>query len=466
MGAVAVVAAKMNLQQQIKRRLTGHRFFESAAPLVVAVSGGVDSMVLLDVMQQLVDRRRLIVAHVNHELRKQSQQEEAFLKSYCQKHQLKLAVRHWPIKEHPQTGIEDAARTMRYHFFAQTMHAHQADFLLTAHHANDQAETMLMKMVRGGQLTALAGIEDERPFAGKTLLRPLLTIPKDRLYEYANMHQLTWFEDNTNQDLALTRNRFRNLIVPAMIKENPRFLAHMTAWHEQLSDLLTFSQNSLAQLLAQMTTANQLQLAKYRQQPQSSRRLLMLQWLKNQAVYDLTRSQIRQIDQLLNDDKKPQQIMQLPNEHWLVKEYDVCWLKNAAKKVDNSQKKSAAVVELGQWHEINDELTFGVFSKDQLPKDAIVLARFKLPPDALPLRLRGWQKDDRLRLKSGGHQKVRRVLINDKVPQPQRQEQLVLTTAAETVLWVVGHKFAWLDESSSAAEDQECQIIVVAQRKC
>lgn len=245
-------------------------------------------MVLLDVMQQLVDRRRLIVAHVNHELRKQSQQEEAFLKSYCQKHQLKLAVRHWPIKEHPQTGIEDAARTMRYHFFAQTMHAHQADFLLTAHHANDQAETMLMKMVRGGQLTALAGIEDERPFAGKTLLRPLLTISKDRLYEYANMHQLTWFEDNTNQDLALTRNRFRNLIVPAMIKENPRFLAHMTAWHEQLSDLLTFSQNSLAQLLAQMTTANQLQLAKYRQQPQSSRRLLMLQWLKNQAVYDLS----------------------------------------------------------------------------------------------------------------------------------------------------------------------------------
>lgn len=103
------------------------------------------------------------------------------------------------------------------------MHAHQADFLLTAHHANDQAETMLMKMVRGGQLTALAGIEDERPFAGKTLLRPLLTISKDRLYEYANMHQLTWFEDNTNQDLALTRNRFRNLIVPAMIKENPRF---------------------------------------------------------------------------------------------------------------------------------------------------------------------------------------------------------------------------------------------------
>ena len=104
----------------------------------------------------------------------------------------------------------------------------------------------------------------------------------------------------------MTRNRFRNLIVPAMIKENPRFLAHMTAWHEQLSDLLTFSQNSLAQLLAQMTTANQLQLAKYRQQPQSSRRLLMLQWLKNQAVYDLTQSQLMQIDQYA--DRMPERL--------------------------------------------------------------------------------------------------------------------------------------------------------------
>ena len=240
----------------------------------------------------------------------------------------------------------------------------------------------------------------------------------------------------------------------------------MTAWHEQLSDLLTFSQNSLAQLLAQMTTANQLQLAKYRQQPQSSRRLLMLQWLKNQAVYDLTRSQLRQIDQLLNDDKKPQQIMQLPNEHWLVKEYDVCWLKNAAKKVDNSQKKIAAVVELGQWHEISDELTFGIFDENQLPKDALVLAAFNLPVSSLPLKLRGWQKDDCLRLKNGGHQKVRRVLINAKVPMSKRMDQLVLTTAKGTVLWVVGYKFAWLDGSDSAYQDQKHQVIAVAQRKC
>lgn len=466
MVAVAVVAAKMNLQHQIKRRLSGHRFFESDAPIVIAVSGGVDSMVLLDVMQQLIDSSRLIIAHVNHELRAQSKEEEAFLTNYCQKHGLKLAINHWPVNEHPHTGIEAAARTMRYRFFAQTMHEFKAEFLLTAHHANDQAETMLMKMVRGGQLTALSGIEDARPFAGGMLLRPLLTIPKADLYEYARSYQLTWFEDVTNQDLDLTRNRFRNLIIPAMIKENPRFLEHMTAWHEQLSDLLAFSQDGLKRLLDQMTNGEQLKLSNYRTYPKSWRYLVMQQWLENQSVFDLTRSQIMQIDQVLNDAKKPQQVIQLPNKHWLIKEYDVCWLKNAVKKVDNSQKKSAAVVELGQWHEISDELTFGIFDENQLPKDALVLAVFNLPVSALPLKLRVWQKDDRLRLKNGGHQKVRRVLINAKVPMSKRMDQLVLTTAKGTVLWVVGYKFAWLDGSDSSYQDQKRRVIAVAQRKC
>ncbi|MFR0580542.1 tRNA lysidine(34) synthetase TilS [Limosilactobacillus mucosae] len=464
--AAAVVAAKMNLQHQIKRRLSGHRFFESDAPIVVAVSGGVDSMVLMDVMQHLTDPSRLIIAHVNHELRAQSREEEAFLTNYCQKHGLKLVISHWPINRHPQTGIEAAARTMRYRFFAQTIHRFKAEFLLTAHHANDQAETMLMKMVRGGQLTALSGIDDARPFAGATLLRPLLAIPKADLYKYARTYQLTWFEDVTNQDLTLTRNRFRNLIVPAMIRENPRFLEHMTSWHEQLSDLLVFSQDSLNRLLDQITKGEQLKLSKYCTYPKTWRHLIMQQWLENQAVFDLTRSQIMQIDQVLNDTKKPQQVIALPKGHCLIKEYNVCWLKNAAKKVDNSQKKIVAVVELGQWHEISDELTFGIFDENQLPKDALVLAAFNLPVSSLPLKLRGWQKDDCLRLKNGGHQKVRRVLINAKVPMSKRMDQLVLTTAKGTVLWVVGYKFAWLDGSDSAYQDQKHQVIAVAQRKC
>ena len=96
-----------------------------------------------------------------------------------------MLVKHWPRATHPQTGIEAAARRFRYQFFAEVMAARQSPILLTAHHQNDLAETMLMKLVRGGQLNQLVGIEAVRSFAGGRLVRPLLPFSKQQLRAYA-----------------------------------------------------------------------------------------------------------------------------------------------------------------------------------------------------------------------------------------------------------------------------------------
>lgn len=420
-------------------------------------------MVLLDVLRQLIEPDRIIVAHVNHHLRAQSSQEAAFLSDYCQKAHLRLIVEDWLPDHHPQNGIEMAARQVRYRFFARIMRENQATILMTAHHANDQAETMLMKMVRGGQLDSLAGIADERPFANGRLIRPLLNVSKAELYRYARERQLTWFEDATNTDLNITRNRYRHLIVPELEKENPRFLAHMADWHQQLTDLLDFAHHQARQILVSMTEENYLQLTAYQKQPALWRPLLLGQWLEDQGVKDLTRDQLLQLDHLLNDSQISQQKVALPRKMQLVKTYMTAQVKNVGKMDDISQKTPSAVVELGQWHKINDELTIGAFKADQIPNNSQKLAVFKLNKFSLPLTLRAWQSGDRIRLKNGGHQPVRRVLINAKVPTDQRRQQLVLTTANGTVLWVVGYKFSWLDHlrDSSVAKSQD---IVIAQR--
>ena len=186
--AVVVDGANMtDLQQAFERHLVRSRFFATQDKVVVAVSTGVDSMVLLDLLQHLSSKNRpqIIVAHMNHELRKQSQLEERFIRQYCKQNDLKLAVAHWPQTLHPQTGVENAARQARYHFFQEVMKDNQAKILLTAHHQNDLAETMLMKMTRGGQLSQLVGIRDRRPFASGTLIRPLLPFSKQQLKKYA-----------------------------------------------------------------------------------------------------------------------------------------------------------------------------------------------------------------------------------------------------------------------------------------
>lgn len=151
--------------KQFERHLEQGRFFAKDDLVIVAVSTGVDSMALLDLLQRLPAGRRprLLVAHVNHELRDQSTVEEAYLTDYCRQAGLSLRVAHWPKEDHPEHGVEEAARHFRYAFFKRLLTEYHAAAVVTAHHANDLTETMLMKMTRGGQLDQLIGIRDQRP---------------------------------------------------------------------------------------------------------------------------------------------------------------------------------------------------------------------------------------------------------------------------------------------------------------
>ena len=196
-------------------------------------------MVLLNLLERLrYCRPQIIVAHVNHELRKASNTEEHYLRSYCRKHHLSLIVAHWPKDQHPRSGIENAARIFRYRFFAKIMKQERAEVLLTAHHLNDQAETILMRLIRGGDLNELTGIHRVRRFANGYLIRPLLRTPKARLYQYAKVHRVKYYVDRTNYSLKMTRNRMRHLLLPAMERENPQVLNHLSGYASQLHQLI------------------------------------------------------------------------------------------------------------------------------------------------------------------------------------------------------------------------------------
>lgn len=176
-------------------------------PLLVAVSTGVDSMVLLDLLMKLPPKMQpqITVAYVDHQLREQSKVETKFIKKFCQQNNLPLEVAVWSKEQHPQNGTEEAARKFRYQFFLSVMKKRKIKVLATAHHADDLAETVIMKLVRGGELSQLVGIESRRSFEGDyQIIRPLLRYSKKQLYEYADQKELTYFEDETNyQDDAL-----------------------------------------------------------------------------------------------------------------------------------------------------------------------------------------------------------------------------------------------------------------------
>ncbi|MGX7204880.1 tRNA lysidine(34) synthetase TilS [Enterococcus pingfangensis] len=209
--------------------------------LLLAVSTGVDSMVLLHLLEQ--QNIQLGVVHVNHQLRPESKKEADFLQDYCRKHQLPFYLKVWeqPAKE----NIEAEARKLRYTFFEKIMAQENYELLLTAHHGDDQLETLLMRLARGGSLIGHSGIARKQSFGEGILLRPLLAFSKEEIYAYAKKEQLIYFEDATNVSPAYFRNRIRQNVVPELKKENPQILLHAQQFHQQL----TWADQLITQLL-------------------------------------------------------------------------------------------------------------------------------------------------------------------------------------------------------------------------
>ncbi len=446
MAVVAVVEAKMELNNEFKRHLERGRFFTKNDRVVVAVSTGVDSMVLLALLQELPAniRPQIIVAHVNHRLRKQSEEEERFIRDYCNAHQLKLFVYHWSLADHPQTGIEESARKMRYRFFAQVMKEEQATILLTAHHQNDLAETMLMKLTRGGQLHQLIGIEEKRPFASGVLERPLLSFPKHRLREYAINNHLKWYEDLTNNELTVSRNRFRHQVIPLLEKENSNFLASLSSYHEQI-ELAVELENQFAQeQLAKLSNKDgHLDIKELSQLSLAKERLVLVRWLEKTGVLGLKRGFIEQLLADINNRHLPQFERQVTPDLVLFKNYSELFIKNVNQSLQKTQTSINSVVKLGRWYSIENDYQIAIAKDRAFFNQEEYCQEMWLAPEQFPLTIRRWRERDRLPLKDGGHQKVSRVLIDQKVPLSRRNQQLVIVDAQDNVVWVVGRKWGW-----------------------
>lgn len=445
-AVVAVVGAKMELNNEFKRHLERGRFFDKNDRVVVAVSTGVDSMVLLALLQKLPVslRPQIIVAHVNHRLRKQSEEEERFIRDYCEDHRLKLVVHHWPLAEHPQNGIEAAARKMRYCFFAQVMKDEQATILLTAHHQNDLAETMLMKLTRGGQLHQLIGIEEKRPFATGTLERPLLSFPKQRLREYAVNNHLKWYEDLTNHELTVSRNRFRHQVIPLLEKENSNFLAALSSYHEQLELAVELENQFVQEQLAKLSNEEgHLDIKALCQLSLAKERLVLVKWLEKNGALGLKRGFVEQVLSDINNRHLPQIKRQIDPNLVLFKNYSELFVKNVNQSLQKVQPSINSVVKLGRWYSIENDYQIAVAKEKMFFNQGEHCQEMWLAPEQLPLKVRRWREQDRLPLKNGGHQKVSRVLIDQKVPLSKRNQQLVIVDAQDTVVWVVGRKWGW-----------------------
>ena len=192
---------------------------EADAGLVVAASGGVDSTVLLDVLDGL--GYRLHVAHLDHALRSDSADDSHFVASEAKRRGLSYSLERRDVGEYARTkglSLEEAGRRLRYAFFDQVADRTGAEFIALGHHADDQAETVLLRLLRGSGATGLGGMEIARE--GR-YLRPLLRVRRAEIEQYARRRGLRYREDPSNRDSRFLRNRVRGELMPLLKSYNP-----------------------------------------------------------------------------------------------------------------------------------------------------------------------------------------------------------------------------------------------------
>ncbi|MGP9834033.1 tRNA lysidine(34) synthetase TilS [Marinobacter sp. NSM] len=190
--------------------------------ILVALSGGLDSALLLHVVAAC--HSNVCALHVNHQLQPNHRQTEQFCRSLCERLAVPLLVKcvDVAVGETGSGGLEEAARTARYDVFRQVLGA--GDLLLMAHHADDQVETVLFRLLRGTGVTGLAGMPESRPLGQGVLFRPWLAVSRDRLEQVARDASLSWVEDPSNTSLAFDRNYLRHAVLPGLKERWPGLL--------------------------------------------------------------------------------------------------------------------------------------------------------------------------------------------------------------------------------------------------
>ena len=233
------------MKEKILETIKKYNMIENGEKIVLAVSGGPDSICMLDILNDIKNDEtidvdfEIVAAHVNHMIRKEAEEDEKYVKKYCEEKQIEFYSKSIDVQKmanNNKIGVEEAGRKARYNFFYEILEKTDAQKIAIAHNKNDKVETVLMHILRGSGISGLKGIEAKR---GK-YIRPLIECERNEIEEYCTEKNLQPRIDKTNFENEYTRNKVRNLLIPYIQKEfNPNLIKTI----DRLSNLVAEEEN-------------------------------------------------------------------------------------------------------------------------------------------------------------------------------------------------------------------------------
>jgi len=434
-------------EKQVLSTILDHKMVQDGDVVVVAVSGGADSVCLLRILYELRDTldMSLIVAHLNHGLRPlEDEKETEFVAGLAGEFNLPSAhEKAHNLRKVSGTSLEEKARIIRYNFFEKILSEHDAQKVALGHNMNDQAETVLMNLLRGSGLRGLSGIP---PIRENRYIRPLIQVTRDEIHAYLKEKNMSFIVDSSNLEKKYLRNKIRLDLIPFLLSYQPRLIEHLgelaSLCREKNQSIEEEARNCLKKATLHVSQGvMDLSIAVLKDLPMSTRFDVIREAIKQirGTLRRINGEHVKAVNDLINN-PKPQVRTNLPEKLVVKKTYER--LRFAADAEVEIEDFSYRIEHMGSIHipEINqvlflEEATKRDFSEaSPSPRVAFVdLDRIKWP-----LSVRNFRVGDKfMPFGLKGSKKVKDVFIDKKICRQERKRMPILTCGND-IIWVCG----------------------------
>ena len=394
--------------------------------VVIGVSAGPDSMCLLDLLQKKTTK--IVVCHINHNVRKESIEEEEYITKYCQ--DKNIILEKTIINNYQENNFENEARKKRYIFYEEILKKYNSKTLLLAHHGDDLIETILMKISRGSNLEGYAGIKEVSNVKNYQIIRPLLKYTKEDIINYNKSNNIKYYNDSSNHSTNYTRNRYRLNILPLLKKEDKNIHKKYLKYSKTLIEYDDYIKREVKRNINNVYKDNIINIDNLNKLDTFLIKNILYNIMNN--IYQnknniITDRHIQNIISLLNN-TKPNIKIDLPNNKEIVKEYNKLIIKDKTSDIKNYK------IEFNDKIEIENLIIEKIESEDD---DSNSVCRLNSKDITLPLYIRNREDGDYIILKgSNNRKKIKEIFIEKKLPLNKRNNYPLLVDSNNNIIWI------------------------------
>ena len=460
-----MVKSKIPSMCELQFKIKDDFDLKSNDTVIVAVSGGPDSMLLLDICNSQKEivldmygkkkmKLNFICAHVNHNTGRKGQlEEQKFVEDYCKKNNIKFEL--LTIKEYEEDNFHNEARKKRYEFFESLVKKYDAKYLFTAHHADDLVETILMRITRGSTLKGYAGFSKIVDKGTYKIGRPLIEMPKEEILRYLEANNIPYMIDSSNEKDNYTRNRFRKYIVPEFKKEDNYIHHKFYKFSKTLLECNNYIDKIALKKLNSLFIDSKLDIKKFLKEEKIIQTKVLYSILEQIYKNDINLITDRHIEILheIISSKKANTMINFPNKVQIIKEYDILKINLGNIEIEKDYKIK-----------VDDNIRFNGYINlpngrniEWIPEEcdnSNFICRLNGGEIKMPLYVRTRKDGDKIQIKNMiGIKKLNDIFIDSKIPLCERNQWPVVVDSDDKIVWLPGLKKTKFDKTKDDLYD-------------